>query len=113
MVVEPFKFWWCCLNPRERNTLIALVVAWLTNPTYIGRASFDIIVTVSGENASIKMLDWFMLFYGLEYQLIPCGEDCFIDAVVFTSGLWAQLALFSTTDDFICTTPCKIRTFPE
>jgi len=111
MVVEPFDLWWCCLNPRERNTLVALVVAWLTNPTYIGRASFDLIVTVTGENSSIKMLEFFMLHYGLEYQLIPCGEDCFIDAVVFTSGFWAQLAIFSTTDKFLCTSKCKLLTF--
>jgi len=111
MVVEPFSAWWCCLNPRERNTLIALVTAWLTNPTYIGRASFDLIVTVTGENSSIKMLETFMLLFGREDGLIPCGEDCFIDAVVFTSGFWAQLAVFSTTDPFLCTSKCKLLTF--
>lgn len=111
-MVEPFELWWCCLNPRERNTLVALVISWLTNPTYIGRASFDLIVATTGENSSITMLEYFMLHYGLEYELIPCGEDCFIDAVVFTSGFWAQLAVFSTSGSFICAGRCKNLVFP-
>lgn len=113
MIVSPFDLWWCCLNPRERQTLTLLVASWFTNPTYIGRASFDILVTVTGEGSSIKMLEYFMLLYGLEYQLIPCGEDCFIDAVVFTSVFWASLAVFSTTDGFICAEPCAVRQYPS
>lgn len=59
------------------------------------------------------MLDFFMALYGLEYFLIPCGEDCFIDAVIFTGDFWPLLAAFSLTSDFICPMPCKLLTFPE
>lgn len=76
------------------------------------RTSFDFAMTVTGLLSSIVMLDFFMQFYGLEYQLIPCGEDCFIDAVVFTGDFWPLMAVFATTDDFICPVPCKFLTFP-
>jgi len=110
---EPFKDWWCCLRPQERQTLSVLVAAWFTNPSYIGRATFDALVAVTGLSSSITMLDFFMAHYGLEYQLIPCGEDCFIDAVVFTSDFWAQLYLFSQTDEFICTERCLLLEYSE
>lgn len=112
MVVEPFEKWWCCLNPRERNTLAALAPFWAINPTYVGRATFDAIVALTGEASSIKMLEYFMLHYSLEYQLIPCGEDCWIDAVVWVDGFWAALYLFAQTDSFICAKPCTLLTFP-
>jgi hypothetical protein len=113
LISQPFSDWWCCLNPRERNTLIVLIGSWFTNPTYIGRATFDALVLVTGESSSILMLEYFMLHYSLEYQLIPCGEDCFIDAVVFIGDLWPALYAFSLTDDFICAEPCIILTFSQ
>ena len=69
-------------------------------------------MTITGEMASALALAQFMRFYGLEYQLIPCGEDCFIDAVVFVEGFWPLFAVFMGTDAFICTEPCKLLTFP-
>lgn len=113
MVVEPFESWWCCLNPRERNTLSALVPLWFVNPTYVGRATFDAIAALTGESSSIKMLESFMLTYSLRYELIPCGEDCFIDAVVWTDEFWALLYVFAQTGAFICSKPCTYLTFPE
>lgn len=112
MIVQPFELWWCCLNPRERNFLISLNIAWFVNPTYIGREAFDALAAAAGESSSIKMLEYFMLHYGLEYYLIPCGEDCLIDAVVFTGSFWFELYRFSQTAGFICAVPCKLLTFP-
>lgn len=112
IVYTPFSAWWCCLNPRERNTLISLNVLWFTAPTYVERTTFDVLVAATGEGASMNMLAWFMLFYGLEYQLIPCGEDCLIDAVVFTGGFWFDLYAFSLTAQYVCSVPCTILTFP-
>jgi len=77
------------------------------------RTSFDLAMAVTGESSSILMLEYFMRLYGLQYQLIPCGEDCFIDAVVFTSDFWPLLGVFATTDEFICSIPCKLLTFPQ
>jgi len=112
LINEPFSAWWCCLHPRERTTLVALNTLWFTNPTYVERTTFDILVGLTGESSSINMLEYFMLHYGLEYQDIPCGEDCVIHAVVFTGGFWFQLYTFSLTDEYICSVPCKILTFP-
>jgi hypothetical protein len=76
------------------------------------RTSFDVAMTATGERSNILMFEYFMQLYGLEYQLIPCGEDCFIDAVVFTGIFWPILAAFSGTSDFICMSPCSLLTFP-
>jgi len=108
----PIDAWWCCLNPRERNSLILLNGAWFTNPTYVGRATYDAMMTVTGENSCILMHDVFRQTYGLHYELIPCGEDCFIDAVIFDGDFWPLLYAFSLTDEFICSIPCKLLTFP-
>ena len=86
---------------------------WFANPTFIYRTDFDALMAVTGELSSIRMLEYFMLLYGLEYQLIPCGEDCVIDAVVFVGGFWALLWVFLGTTGAICTKPCKNLTFPE
>ena len=53
-----------------------------------------------------------MLTYSLRYELIPCGEDCFIDAVVWTDEFWPTLYVFAQTDAFICAKPCTFLTFP-
>lgn len=112
MIVLPFEAWWCCLNPRERNTLAALAPFYGINSTYVGRATFDAIVTLTGENSSIEMLEYFMIHYSLRYEDIPCGEDCIIEAVVWTDQFWAAMYLFSLTDAFICLARCKLLTFP-
>jgi len=109
----PIEAWWCCLHPRERNSLVFCITNYLINPTYIERTTFDAAMAITGESSSILMLEYFMRLYGLQYQLIPCGEDCFIDAVVFVSDFWPLLAGFAVTDAFICSNPCKLLTFPQ
>ena len=109
----PIDAWWCCLHPRERNSLVYCITNYLFNPTYMERTSFDAAMAVTGESSSILMLEYFMALYGLEYQLIPCGEDCFIDAVVFTGSFWALLGAFALTSAFICAEPCTLLTWPQ
>lgn len=109
----PFSDWWCCLNPRERNSIVFCVTNYLVNPTYIGRETFDLAMAVTGESSNILMFEYFMTFYGLEYTLIPCGEDCFIDAVVFVGDFWPLMAAFVLEPEFICAQPCKLLTWPE
>lgn len=53
-----------------------------------------------------------MLHYGLEYQDIPCGEDCVIEAVAFVGTFWVDLAAFNISDGFDCAKPCTLLTFP-
>jgi len=109
----PFSNWWCCLNPKELNSLVFCGTNYLINPTYIGRETFDAAMAFTGLMASSIELAQFMHFYGLQYELIPCGEDCFIDAVVFIDGFWPMFAVFMGTSDFICPEPCKLLTWPE
>ncbi len=82
------------------------------NPTYVGRATFDAIVALTGEAASINMLAFFLEHYSLRYEQIPCGEDCWIDAVVWMDDFWPLLYLFAQTNAFICSKPCTLLTFP-
>lgn len=112
MIVEPFSAWWCCLRPQERNTLSVLASLWFANPTYVHRDVYLALITLTGEISSIKMLEFFEFHYGLDHQMIPCGEDCVIDAEVFTGDFWPYLYAFSQTDQFICAKPCKLLTFP-
>jgi len=111
-MAEPMSAWWCCLRPQERQTLSLLAPMWFINPTYVHHDVYLGIIAVTGEASSIKMLEHFEQQYGLEHQLIPCGEDCFIDAEVFLGDFWPQLYAFSLTDPFICTAKCKLLTFP-
>jgi len=113
MLYDPMSQWWCCLRPEERDTLTALAPMWFVNPTYVERSIFDALVAITGEASSALALEWFLLHYGLEYQDIPCGEDCVIHAVVFIGDFWAQLYVFSQTDEFICSAPCKLLTFTQ
>ena len=113
MITEPFSAWWCCLNPRERQTLAVLASAWFANPTYIHYDVYVALTTLTGLNSSINMLEYFELHYGLEHVLIPCGEDCVIDAEVFIGDFWSFLYEFSLTDEFICAVPCSYLTFPN
>jgi len=109
---EPVSNWWCCLRPEERNTLSVLASLWFINPTYVHRDVYVALTVSTGLASSIKMLEQFEIFYGLEHQIIPCGEDCEIDAEVFLTDWWSQLYVFSQTDKFVCAAPCKYLTFP-
>lgn len=113
MVMTDPKNWWCCLRPEERNTIRALIIAYLINPTYVGTETYNALVAATGLSASTLVLAFFERYYGLHHELIPCGEDCFIDAMVFTDGFWAQMVVFSTTPEFICSAPCPFFTFPS
>ncbi len=100
------------MRPQERNALTGLAALWFVNPTYVERSVYLALIAITGEGSSIKMLEWFELHYGLEHQMIPCGEDCFIDAEVFIGDFWPFLYAFSLTSGFFCANPCTILTFP-
>jgi len=92
--------------------LTLLAPMWFTNPTYVHRDVYLAIIALTGEGSSILMLEFFEQFFGLDHVLIPCGEDCEIDAEVFVGDFWPLLYAFSQTDAFICSAPCKLLTFP-
>jgi hypothetical protein len=92
--------------------LVFLHGAWFINPTYVGRDTFDGAAFVTGLSSSILMLDAFMQMYPLHYELIPCGEECWIDAVVFDSDFWAELHEYYTVNALVCPIPCRELTFP-
>lgn len=111
MIYQPFKAWWCCLNPREANSIVGVLALFVTNPLYIDRLVFDALMTVTGENSSIKMLELFMQLYSLEYATIPDGEGGEKEVVIATDTFWVFMLAFSFTDDYVCTSPCKIQAF--
>lgn len=113
MLSQPFSQWWCCLNPRERNTISLLVPFYVTNDEYITQSNFTIIAIITGLASSILMDEYFLMHYGLTSGLIFPEDAPPISVFFFDSELWAQIFIFSTTDAFICTARCAILTFPN
>jgi hypothetical protein len=112
MLYEPFKTWWCCLNPRERTAIQLLIVLWIGNNEYCLQTQYTVVAFISGLASSILMDDFFKAHYGLTDGFIPNGDDPPIAVVFFDTTLWPLLYAFSLTDDFICDVPCKLLTFP-
>lgn len=112
MIYSPFKEWWCCLNPRESNTIVGTLALFVTNPLYIERLSFDLLTSITGLASSIKMLESFMITYSLRYETISDGDGGEKEVVVATDGFWIAMLAFSFTDDYVCDKPCSYLTFP-
>jgi len=112
LIYTPIGDWWCCLNPRERNSLQSLIVFFVTNPVFILRAEYEIVMTATGMNSFIKMKEFFEQFYGLTAGTIEGPEGEPIEVMFFSSGNWLLLAAFALTGGFICSQPCKVLTFP-
>jgi len=112
LINAPFSNWWCCLNPRESNTIVLTLALFVTNPLYIERAAFDLMVAATGEASSIKMLESFMTVYSLEYGTVPDGEGGEKEVVLPTDGFWVAMLAFSFTPEYVCAGKCKLLTFP-
>jgi len=112
LIVQPFKLWWCCLNPRESNTIVGTLALFTINPLYIERGAWDAMATLTGELSSIKMLESFMATYSLRYTTVPDGEGGEKEVVIATDEFWLNMFAFALTPDYVCAHPCKILTFP-
>lgn len=113
MLQSPFDLWWCCLNPRERNTIQFLLVAYLSNSEYITETNYIVIATVTGLGSFIKMNEFFIAHYGLTAGVILDEEGLPVSVFFFDTVLWPAFAAFALTDGFICAEPCEQLTYSQ
>lgn len=103
--------WWCCLKPTERAAFSFGASAIAIGRFYVNRAAFDAIWLSAASESPLERRDAFIFYTGLEPGEIPCGEDCIEEVYLMPPDYWAEVYLFSLTDAFICTQPCKILAF--
>jgi len=113
MLYQPFKTWWCCLNPRERTALQLLVIAYFSNEEYITESAYTVIAFMSGLASSILMDEYFISHYGLTAGIIIDEEELPVSVFFFDTTFWPAMLEFSLTDEFVCLAPCKLLTFPN
>jgi len=106
-----FANWWCCLNPRERNALTALLPYFAFAGSYIRQDTFYLYWYALGFAPDNAMVEWFISIYALQAGEIPNGEEPPIPVFFFELVWWSQFYAFSLTDDFLCTEPCRILTY--
>jgi len=109
---EPYSAWWCCLRPTERNMIVLLTGAWFTNNEYVTQATFTIFAVSTGLAASINMDAYFVDHYGLTAGAIVDEEDLPVAVYFFDTTLWPLLYAFSFESGYLCTSKCKLLTFP-
>ncbi len=112
ILYTPMNVWWCCLHPRERNMITLLIAAYITNPAYILRTAYDLLIFVTGRAAFINMNAQFEITYGLTPGTILDPDGVPIDVVFFDELQWPVFLAFSLTPEFICAAQCKLFTFP-
>jgi hypothetical protein len=113
LIVEPFKAWWCCLNPRERNALQYLVVAYASNPSYIEQSAYSIIAFITGLASLTEVNEFFITHYSLVSGIILDPEGNPISVYYFDGEFWPALLVFSLTGEFFCAAPCKVLVFNQ
>jgi len=111
MLSVPFSDWWCCLNPRERNMVSALIVEWLTNDEFITLESYTILAFTFGLAALTEVNAYFIIHYGLTEGIWIDPDNNPVQVLYFDSTLWPSFYAFSLTDDFVCLEPCELLTF--
>jgi len=103
--------WWCCLKPTERAVFTAGAYAIGSGLNYITVEAWDILwLSAFGESA-LERAEIFKHSYGLTEGVIPCGEDCVKPVYFLNMAYWTEVYLFSLTDAFVCTAPCKVLAF--
>jgi len=107
------EIWWCCLDPVEQAAFAYGAASVGVGQTYMFAATFDALWLAAVGKSPLEREDIFKVSYGLTPGEISCGEDCFIDVYFLDMEYWTQIYIFSLTDAFICSEPCKERTFPN
>ena len=106
MLSIPFSDWWCCLNPRERNTIKALIVAYLSNPEYVTQFTYLFISVGTGLAGLTQVNQYFINHYGLTDGVIFDIDGNPVPVYFFDTLLWTAFAAFAVSDNFNCTNPC-------
>lgn len=106
-----FDKWWCCLNPRERNALTALLPYFAFAGSYVRQDVFYTYWLALGFAPDNAMVVWFISIYALIAGTVDDGSGGTIDVFFFDLVWWSQMYTFSLTDGFICAMPCRILTY--
>ena len=108
---EPFDQWWCCLNPRERNTIKLLTTAWFSNNEYILQSSYFFIAITTGLAGLTQVNQYFQDHYGLTDGFIYDPDGLPIPVFFFDTTLWPLLYAFAFTSNYLCDDPCEAFEF--
>lgn len=107
-------WWFCCLNPREREVLRATIEA-LALTLYVGVpvAVWDAFWLIHPDNGQAAR-DAFLILYKLSIEPIPIGDppvvvDCVVTSEVLTYASWL---LFLATPEAACIDGCQQSTLP-
>ena len=92
--------------------IVLLTGAWFTNNEYVTQATFTIFAVSTGLAASINMDAYFVDHYGLTAGVIVDEEDLPVSVYFFDTTLWPLLYAFSFESGYLCTSKCKLLTFP-
>jgi len=92
--------------------IVLLTGAWFTNNEYVTQATFTIFAVSTGLAASINMDAYFVDHYGLTAGAIVDEEDLPVAVYFFDTTLWPLLYAFSFESGYLCTSKCKLLTFP-
>lgn len=111
MLYEPFEQWWCCLNPRERNTIKLLTPVWFANNEYILQSSYFFIAIGTGLAALTLVNAHFIEHYGLTPGTIFDPDGYPIPVFFFDFELWSAIFAFTFTSNYLCDDPCEAFRF--
>jgi len=109
--LNPPEFWWCCLNPRERNLLMLMLPFFSFAGAYFLKSAWDTYWLTQGLTSASELAEWFEIVYDLtEGTISPDGETV-TEVLFFGMTFWPAFYAFSLTDDFICTEECLYLRF--
>jgi hypothetical protein len=107
-------WWWCCLNPREREVLRATIEG-LALTLYVGIpvAVWDAFWLIHPDNGQ-AVRDAFLIIYRLRIDTILVGEPPVPVDVVLTDEVitYASWLLFLATTGALCGDGCQQSVLP-
>lgn len=106
------SLFWCCLNPRERNVLTALLAFYALGTGYITEDEYTVLWATQGYLTTNKLVVVFDQTYGLRKSQITDIEGNVIDIRVFDGWFWPALVIFSFENGLFCANKCSYLTFP-
>lgn len=108
---EPYEQWWCCLNPRERDTIKLLTPFWFANHSYIEAFQFTLIAFATGMAGLTLVNQYFLDHYGLTEGIIINEEGDPVNVLFFDPELWPLLYAFAFNENYLCSDPCEAFRF--
>lgn len=107
------SWWWCCLNPREKNTLLGIMPFFTISGSFIEATTFRAICVITGELSNSELFENFINTYLLTHGYIEVPDEPPLEVYYFDTLFYVQLAAFLLTTEAACTEPCGLRPFPR